>query len=73
MRLHVEITDEDKDKIFSEDMQWHIENFKETLEVMKETKNGSGYVSWDYKEDKKAVKEMIKSLEQVYDYYGGNI
>jgi hypothetical protein len=37
---------------------------------MEETKSADGYVSWDYEEDKRAVKELLKALEIVGEYYG---
>ena len=73
MKIQVEICDESKGKIFLDDMSWHIQTMKDDLVTMKETKQGTGFESWDYKEDKKAVKSMLKSFEDVFDYYGGNI
>ena len=73
MKIQVEICDESKDKIFLDDMKWQIDNMKQDLETMKETKKGSGFKSWDYREDKEAVKRMLNSFEMVFDYYGGNI
>lgn len=75
MKITMEITDEmyDEiwDKIFLSDMKEAIKTHEEDLITMKKTKEGIGHVSWDYKEDKKEVKKLLKALRIVFEYYGG--
>lgn len=73
MKVKVELTEEVAQEAILENIKWHINNFKKTLSIIKENKQGSGYESWDYETDKKAVKKIIKSLEVVFNYYGGNL
>jgi mannitol/fructose-specific phosphotransferase system IIA component (Ntr-type) len=70
MSVLIELCDDTKTKIIAEDLKEQIQDWNETLAEMCSTKTADGYVSWDYEEDKKAVKKLIKALEIVGEYYG---
>lgn len=45
------------------------ENLKESLEIIKNSKNGVPIFSHDKEEEKKKVKKLIKAFERVIDWY----
>ncbi len=73
MTIKVDLTEEAIDELFLDEMEVQISDMKNDLQTMEETSEGTGYKSWDYAEDKAAVTELLKSFEQVFDYYGGNL
>jgi len=72
MNIVVEISDETKDKLFLNDMKSNIDDFTKSLKIIKKTKKGLGFFSWDYEEEKKEIKKLLESFEVVYNFYGGN-
>lgn len=71
--MFLEINKDQRLKIITDDLKDSIDSHIDDIAEMDKDKVACGNYSWDYEEDRKGTKKMLKSLLKVYDYYGGNI
>ena len=63
--MTIEICDEQLNDIIIKELSAQLSYFKQDLE-----EGRVGTFSFDYDEDRKQVKRLVKALERVLDYYG---
>tara|TARA_R110000751_G_scaffold49686_13_gene110487 strand:- start:1837 stop:2046 length:210 start_codon:yes stop_codon:yes gene_type:complete len=69
MKVMIEATPDQIDKIILSKLSEAIQDNKADIKTYKKMKNKEPY----QKEDLRNFKRTLQALEEVYDYYGGNL
>ena len=66
----IELEQEQLNKIVRDDLQNMLDSLTDDLKRINRSKKGSIF-TFDYKEDKKIIKDHIKAFKLILKYYGG--
>lgn len=69
MKISIELDDDTIDKVTVQNIKWHLDNVKKEVAYLKKLNT----LRENEREDLRSYNKVLPALEEVYDFFGGNI